>query len=370
MKSTLLILSGLLQVAAYSCSFSDGWTDWAGYQYASNCINMAVDLGGLSGDQRLAICLLQRNSIQKMLECGFWDGQKMYYESVQIGSKADQLQLTRDLPLMEDFNNDGLVKVTPKDVLLTVAELNPCERKCGVARSIRNCPYFDKQQFKACLCCEGVTPKHFDCLHDCLGAFGIVVYSDSWVSPDFNCIATCPYVDVSRFIILFSLSRFELQSRHVRLGTKLTRRGFPLTQIDYKRSSQYSGCQWYYKVKNGVWQGNRCVAVKRQLADDDWDNDPDGEILTLTATTYSTVLQVPTETPSSTAYNFSTSTLFSNGLSTSPVETSLGNFDTTTYTGAPAATPSIASMAAGFVLYGCWTSVSAAVCVYLLVWLQ
>lgn len=190
MKLTLLILSGLLQMAG-CCSFSDGSTDWNGYQYSLNCIGLAQAYGELSGNKALAICLLQRNSIQKMLNCGFWEGMKMYTEPVVTGSTADRLQLTRDLPSVKDSDNDGLVKVTPKTVLLTVAEL--CESNCHVARIIRDCPYFDKQQFRACLCCEGVTPEHFDCLNDCLGAFGEIVHPDNWISPDFSCISWCPY---------------------------------------------------------------------------------------------------------------------------------------------------------------------------------
>lgn len=372
MKFTLLILSGMLPMAGCSsCYFSDGRTDWYGYQYTFNCIKLAEIPGELSGDQRLAICLLQRNSIRRMLECGFWDGQKMFTESVTIGSTADRLQLTRDLPWVKGFNDDGLVKVTPKDVLLTVAELDLCEENCGVARPIRKCPYFNKQQFTACLCCEGVETSDFDCLNRCLGTFGAVVHPDNWISPNFKCIGSCPYGPVvSRFLIVFSPSHFELQSKYARLGTKLTRRDVSHKQVNFKRSSQYSACQWHYKVKNGIWQENRCLPVEGQLAENDWDDDPDGEILTLTATTYSTVLQIPTETPSSTAYTFSTSALFSTGLSTGSAENSQRNFDTTSYAGATATTTYIASTAAGSLLYGCWTSVFAAVYAYLFVWLQ
>ncbi|CAH0058659.1 unnamed protein product [Clonostachys solani] len=299
-RSALIFLWCLLQLASCDCDFNPGGVDWNGLQYDENCIELA---GG--SNDRLAVCLLQRISINQMLKCGFWHMNRMYTLHVRRGSPEDGLQLLdveRDENNTED-NNDGMVKVTPKDVMLSVAM--KCE-ECKVARSIHNCPYNNKSQFKACLCCEGVRPTHIQCLHDCLGSKGLFIDYRNWVEPQYSCDAICPY------------SSNGIMVRDVLEGRP---------------------CHQYYHVVNGyLVEHDICSSDNSQ-----WVLGVRGEDrLTLTMKSYDSAptLDATTDMSRSATNTFSTKSMshFS-GYSTAATR-SLAHFETTTYSPQPTTTTS------------------------------
>ncbi|KAF5519688.1 hypothetical protein CGCA056_v010055 [Colletotrichum aenigma] len=64
MSISLIVISTLLQLSS-GCGLLDGRKDYANRTYGQTCVEAAGD-----DKESLAVCLLQRNSIDKILDCG------------------------------------------------------------------------------------------------------------------------------------------------------------------------------------------------------------------------------------------------------------------------------------------------------------
>jgi hypothetical protein len=183
----ILIFGSCLFRLARCCSFHSGFVDWRGGAYSQDCFTEAAQVSDTdAADQALALCLLQRNSIASLLRCGYLNQNKLYYKPVKKGSHADELDLSH---LQRFDDDDGLVYVTPRDILLTIAMMPNC--RCAMATKLFNCPYHNKQQFRACLCCEGVTQYDISCLQNFMGELGVFVSENHWSLPKWSCNSEC-----------------------------------------------------------------------------------------------------------------------------------------------------------------------------------
>ncbi|KAE9575011.1 hypothetical protein CGMCC3_g9087 [Colletotrichum fructicola] len=64
MSTSLFVIFTLLQLSS-GCDLLDGRKDYANRTYGQTCVEAAGD-----DKESLAVCLLQRNSIDKILDCG------------------------------------------------------------------------------------------------------------------------------------------------------------------------------------------------------------------------------------------------------------------------------------------------------------
>jgi hypothetical protein len=114
----------------------------------------------LTSKKRLAVCLLQRNSVAKLMECTDWDPTHVLNWTLHDRDLlADSLDLIPRDDHCSEVNangNDDMLKVTPRGILMAAAwacaELGSCDK--SLANSIAKCPYNTFQEFQACLCCE------------------------------------------------------------------------------------------------------------------------------------------------------------------------------------------------------------------------
>lgn len=172
-------------------------------------------------NEKLAVCLVERNSLEQILQCGFEDySKKMYFRTTE-GGVADGLDLTDNT---HHDSDDGRVFVTPKDILLTAAR--SCESdQVSVSNLIEQCPYYTLQEFKSCLCCKGVTQEDLENLDDCLRkSWRVVKAHKSIKNFRYSCAASCPYgergADVSFYFVVGARAR--LTNETSRAPTKST----------------------------------------------------------------------------------------------------------------------------------------------------
>ncbi|KAF4834323.1 hypothetical protein CGCTS75_v003293 [Colletotrichum tropicale] len=64
MSISLILISALLQLSS-GCDLLDGRKDYANRTYGQTCVEAAAN-----DKESLAVCLLQRNSIDRILDCG------------------------------------------------------------------------------------------------------------------------------------------------------------------------------------------------------------------------------------------------------------------------------------------------------------
>ncbi|KAF4848041.1 hypothetical protein CGCSCA4_v005310 [Colletotrichum siamense] len=64
MSISLILISTLLQLSS-GCDLLDGRKDYANRTYGQTCVEAAAN-----DKESLAVCLLQRNSIDRILDCG------------------------------------------------------------------------------------------------------------------------------------------------------------------------------------------------------------------------------------------------------------------------------------------------------------
>lgn len=119
----------------------------------------------------LSICILQRNSIEKILDCTGEENEVLWW-TVTTGSKADAWDM---LPpeqysdkLRKSSNDEGRVYMTPRGVLVVAASTNHCA-DCELDAVFKKCPYNPKsREFMDCLYCEGVQDEQMECLNECI----------------------------------------------------------------------------------------------------------------------------------------------------------------------------------------------------------
>lgn len=124
----------------------------------------------------LTMCLLQRNTLNEVMQCTEYGPNHVFFWKVDPGSIADQLDLIpppgRNNEQAEKFeligdDLEGYLKVTPRGLIYAASQLQPCQH-CGLTAAISICPHKDHEKFRKCLCCQLVNEWMIKCLEDCI----------------------------------------------------------------------------------------------------------------------------------------------------------------------------------------------------------
>lgn len=152
----------------------------------------------------LAVCLLQRNTLYKVLWCTNYDANQLLSWSVEEGGQEDSLDILapyydnqRDKIVTYPKSLDGRLSVTPRGLLLVASALKECQH-CGLEPVIARCPYSDFSEFISCLCCEAVTPYQISCLEKCIfgTSVGDYILQTSFTQYQWLCEASCVKADL------------------------------------------------------------------------------------------------------------------------------------------------------------------------------
>ncbi|KAK2774834.1 hypothetical protein CKAH01_13040 [Colletotrichum kahawae] len=162
MSISLILISTLLQLTS-GCSLLDGQKDYADRAYKQTCVEATAN-----DKEALAVCLLQRNSIDRILNCG----------------------------IREDNSNHASGMLDAKEILETVARTPKCDESCGLSSVLQRCAQTDREELLGCLCCNLVKPEQVQCLHHCVSEYPrMFINPASWREPKhlFTCEAQCSY---------------------------------------------------------------------------------------------------------------------------------------------------------------------------------
>ncbi|KAK1853852.1 hypothetical protein CCHR01_03505 [Colletotrichum chrysophilum] len=163
MSTSLFVIFTLLQLSS-GCDLLDGRKDYANRTYGQTCVEAAGD-----DKESLAVCLLQRNSIDKILDCGVRD----------------------------DKSNHASGMLDAKEILETVAGTSKCEESCELSSVLQRCPQTGREAFLGCLCCNLMKPEQVQCLHRCMSEYPrVFINSESSREPKplFTCEGKCSYL--------------------------------------------------------------------------------------------------------------------------------------------------------------------------------
>ncbi|TDZ35773.1 hypothetical protein C8035_v008487 [Colletotrichum spinosum] len=178
--------------SALSCALyaATQYPQIATYNY--DCRDLATDAWGLS------VCLLQRNTLNTIMGCANSNANEILSWTVAPGSRVDSLDLipsdtlAADKLRLMDNDGDGLLRVTPRGLLLVASRLPAC-KSCRAEDAFLRCPYEDYQKFIGCLCCESVSAKKISCLEDCIYSSGYGPFSQpkQFQRMPWSCKASC-----------------------------------------------------------------------------------------------------------------------------------------------------------------------------------
>ncbi|KAF9881636.1 hypothetical protein CkaCkLH20_00782 [Colletotrichum karsti] len=187
-----IALVSFLASSALGCGLNSVYQYPNAAQYTYDCRELATDGYGL------AICLLQRNTLNAVMGCANVDSNEVISWQVQRGTTIDSLDLippdsmTADKLQIADNDADGQLRITPRGLLLVASYLPSCQ-KCNVEAAFAKCPYNNFQKFIACLCCELVDVKKIACLEDCIFNTNYGLYSQiaQFKRMSWTCQASC-----------------------------------------------------------------------------------------------------------------------------------------------------------------------------------
>lgn len=152
----LLLLALQLGYSAASCKFRSV-NEIRDHDSLDQTIVGYVDCLSAPTKGKLATCLLQTNSIARVMDCTDKGPHKVLFWWLEgRGDPADGLDL---IPRSDRCSaaysdtTDGKLRVTPRGILLEAAKAcKSCDKM--LARSIAQCPYDTWEKFRGCLCCE------------------------------------------------------------------------------------------------------------------------------------------------------------------------------------------------------------------------
>lgn len=125
-----------------------------------------------------AVCIAQRNSLAKLLDCSNIPRGAVWTADIIQGSALDRDDLLDDDD--KSRTSDGRIRFTPKEILQIIARSPQCDH-AQLSIDIGVCPYTSLSSFLDCLCCEGVTPDEMDQIQKCIHRF---IEPDGWVPQD------------------------------------------------------------------------------------------------------------------------------------------------------------------------------------------